>query len=92
MSAIRQSPPSDGPAHDGKVIGKDAVTYIYHQVRGTLHLVPTWLLIFSSFAPLANSNPILLDRHRSRKCGLPSLSSSPWQGMDLRNLVGARVN
>ncbi|KAJ4475116.1 peptidase family M1-domain-containing protein [Lentinula lateritia] len=31
MSAIRQSPPSDGPAHDGKVIGKDAVTYIYHQ-------------------------------------------------------------
>ncbi|KAJ3851125.1 peptidase family M1-domain-containing protein [Lentinula lateritia] len=31
MSAIRQSPPSDGPAHDGKVIGKDAVTYVYHQ-------------------------------------------------------------
>ncbi|KAJ3843133.1 peptidase family M1-domain-containing protein [Lentinula raphanica] len=31
MSAIRQSPPSDGPAHEGKVIGKDAVTYVYHQ-------------------------------------------------------------
>ncbi|KAJ4485336.1 peptidase family M1-domain-containing protein [Lentinula aciculospora] len=31
MSAIRQSPPSDGPAHDGKVIGKDSVTYVYHQ-------------------------------------------------------------
>ncbi|KAF9073998.1 peptidase family M1-domain-containing protein [Rhodocollybia butyracea] len=31
MSAIRQSPPSTGPAHDGRVIGKDEVTYVYHQ-------------------------------------------------------------
>ena len=32
MSAIRVSPPSDGPAHDGKEIGKDVVTYTYNQV------------------------------------------------------------
>jgi hypothetical protein len=31
MSAIRQSPPSAGPAHDGKVIGTDHVTYTYSQ-------------------------------------------------------------
>lgn len=31
LSAIRLSPPSDGPAHDGKVIGKDSVTYKYSQ-------------------------------------------------------------
>ncbi|KAL1952401.1 hypothetical protein VTO73DRAFT_1550 [Trametes versicolor] len=31
LSAIRVSPPSNGPAHDGKEIGKDAVTYEYKQ-------------------------------------------------------------
>jgi len=31
LSAIRKSPPSDGPAHDGKIIGKDIVTYVYDQ-------------------------------------------------------------
>ncbi len=32
MSAIRVSPPSAGPAHNGKEIGKDKVTYTYNQV------------------------------------------------------------
>lgn len=32
LSAIRISPPADGPAHEGKVIGKDFVTYSYEQV------------------------------------------------------------
>lgn len=32
LSAIRVSPPSEGPAHDGKEIGKDSVTYVYNQV------------------------------------------------------------
>lgn len=31
LSAIRVSPPSDGPAHDGKIIGKETVTYTYKQ-------------------------------------------------------------
>ncbi|KAF8809387.1 zincin [Phlegmacium glaucopus] len=31
LSARRVSPPSDGPPHDGKVIGKDLVTYSYIQ-------------------------------------------------------------
>ncbi|KAG6919449.1 hypothetical protein DXG01_005708 [Tephrocybe rancida] len=31
LSAIRQSPSSTGPVHDGKVVGKDPVTYSYHQ-------------------------------------------------------------
>jgi len=33
LSAIRVSPPSEGPAHDGKIIGKDVVSYVYKQVR-----------------------------------------------------------
>jgi leukotriene-A4 hydrolase len=32
LSAIRVSPPSEGPAHDGKIIGKDVVSYVYEQV------------------------------------------------------------
>ncbi|KAJ3565633.1 hypothetical protein NP233_g7504 [Leucocoprinus birnbaumii] len=31
LSAIRESPPSDGPAHGGKVIGQDEVVYRYNQ-------------------------------------------------------------
>ena len=33
MSAVRASPPADGPAHGGKVVGQDVVTYVYEQVR-----------------------------------------------------------
>jgi leukotriene-A4 hydrolase len=32
LSAIRVSPLSEGPAHDGKIIGKDVVNYVYKQV------------------------------------------------------------
>jgi leukotriene-A4 hydrolase len=32
LSAIRVSPPSEGPAHDGKIVGKDVVSYVYKQV------------------------------------------------------------
>ncbi|KAF7797777.1 hypothetical protein EIP86_008978 [Pleurotus ostreatoroseus] len=31
MSAVRVSPSQNGPAHDGKVIGRDSVTYAYNQ-------------------------------------------------------------
>ncbi|EDR02480.1 uncharacterized protein LACBIDRAFT_253885 [Laccaria bicolor S238N-H82] len=31
ISALRVSPPSNGPPHDGKVIGKDSVVYSYDQ-------------------------------------------------------------
>ncbi|KIY73540.1 Metalloprotease [Cylindrobasidium torrendii FP15055 ss-10] len=44
MSAIRQSPPSDGPAHDGKTVGKDAVTYVYHQPVP----IPSYLIAIAS--------------------------------------------
>ena len=36
LSAIRASPPSDGPAHAGKEIGKDVVSYEYNQVSCSL--------------------------------------------------------
>ncbi|KAF9463241.1 hypothetical protein BDZ94DRAFT_1259460 [Collybia nuda] len=31
LSALRISPPVDGPAHDGKIVGEDFVTYTYDQ-------------------------------------------------------------
>ncbi|THH04799.1 hypothetical protein EW145_g5260 [Phellinidium pouzarii] len=40
MSAVRVSPPSDGPAHDGKIIGKETVTYTYNQPTS----IPSYLI------------------------------------------------
>ncbi|KAJ7616749.1 peptidase family M1-domain-containing protein [Mycena rosella] len=51
LSAIRVSPPSDGPAHDGKVIGKDIVKYTYDQPVP----IPSYLLA------IACGNPELID-------------------------------
>ncbi|KAJ7719240.1 peptidase family M1-domain-containing protein [Mycena maculata] len=44
LSAIRVSPPSDGPAHGGKVIGKDIVEYRYSQPVP----IPSYLLAIAS--------------------------------------------
>ncbi|TFY77753.1 hypothetical protein EWM64_g6259 [Hericium alpestre] len=44
LSAIRVSPPSDGPAHDGKVVGKDTVTYTYDQPVP----IPSYLIAIAS--------------------------------------------
>ncbi|KAI0742559.1 metalloprotease [Daedaleopsis nitida] len=40
LSAIRVSPPLDGPPHDGKEMGKDVVTYKYTQPIA----IPTYLI------------------------------------------------
>ncbi|KAH6904902.1 leukotriene-A4 hydrolase [Coprinopsis sp. MPI-PUGE-AT-0042] len=57
MSSVRVSPPADGPAHDGKEIGKDAVTYSYRQPVP----IPSYLLalgagnvVYRPFAPFEN--------------------------------------
>ncbi|KAA1468302.1 Metalloprotease [Dentipellis sp. KUC8613] len=44
LSAVRISPPSDGPAHDGKVVGEDLVTYTYNQ----LVPIPSYLVAIAS--------------------------------------------
>ncbi|PAV21678.1 leukotriene-A4 hydrolase [Pyrrhoderma noxium] len=44
MSAVRVSPPSNGPPHDGKVIGKDLVTYTYNQPTS----IPSYLIAIAS--------------------------------------------
>ncbi|KAI9437024.1 leukotriene-A4 hydrolase [Lactarius indigo] len=44
LSAIRVSPPSEGPAHDGKTIGRDVVTYVYTQPVG----IPSYLVAIAS--------------------------------------------
>ncbi|KAK0431183.1 hypothetical protein EV421DRAFT_1854688 [Armillaria borealis] len=44
LSAIRQSPPSDGPAHGGKIVGKDLVEYSYRQPVP----VPSYLIAIAS--------------------------------------------
>ncbi|KAI0245676.1 hypothetical protein BJV78DRAFT_1277392 [Lactifluus subvellereus] len=44
LSAICVSPPSEGPAHDGKAIGKDVVSYVYEQPVG----IPSYLIAIAS--------------------------------------------
>ncbi|KDQ55005.1 hypothetical protein JAAARDRAFT_60446 [Jaapia argillacea MUCL 33604] len=44
LSAVRVSPPSDGPAHDGKEIGKDIVFYSYKQPVP----IPSYLIAIAS--------------------------------------------
>ncbi|KAF8899673.1 peptidase family M1-domain-containing protein [Mucidula mucida] len=44
LSAIRISPPSDGPAHGGKTVGTDAVTYVYRQPVP----IPSYLVAIAS--------------------------------------------
>ncbi|KAJ7116299.1 hypothetical protein C8R44DRAFT_832437 [Mycena epipterygia] len=44
LSAIRVSPASEGPAHDGKTIGKDSVTYKYTQPVP----IPSYLIAIAS--------------------------------------------
>jgi leukotriene-A4 hydrolase len=44
LSARRISPPSDGPAHGGKIIGKDEVVYTYDQPTP----IPSYLLAIAA--------------------------------------------
>ncbi|KAG8823910.1 hypothetical protein FRC19_002883 [Serendipita sp. 401] len=44
MSAIRVSPPSNGPLHDGKTVGKDEVVYKYKQPTP----IPPYLLAIAA--------------------------------------------
>ncbi|OJA13479.1 hypothetical protein AZE42_04405 [Rhizopogon vesiculosus] len=44
MSAIRVSPPPEGPAHDGRIIGQDEVTYLYNQPVP----IPSYLIAIAS--------------------------------------------
>ncbi|KAG2002580.1 leukotriene-A4 hydrolase [Coprinopsis cinerea AmutBmut pab1-1] len=57
MSAIRVSPPADGPVHDGKVVGKDSVTYVYRQpvpIPPYLLALASGNLVYRPFAPFPN--------------------------------------
>lgn len=44
MSALRVSPPVNGKPHDGKVVGKDRVTYIYNQPIA----IPSYLIALAA--------------------------------------------
>ena len=83
LSAIRVSPPSNGPAHDGKEIGKDVVTYEYKQVR---HSSPNHVLERGHQTLVARPNPALPHRHRSGQLPLPRLPTSRGKGLVHRYL------
>ncbi|PPQ99607.1 hypothetical protein CVT24_005183, partial [Panaeolus cyanescens] len=53
LSARRISPPSDGPAHDGKEVGKDVVTYVYDQpipIPSYLLAIAVGNLVYKTFS------------------------------------------
>jgi leukotriene-A4 hydrolase len=43
MSAIRVSPPPEGPVHDGRIVGQDEVTYVYNQVCALSKIIEPYL-------------------------------------------------
>ncbi|KAF8557162.1 hypothetical protein OG21DRAFT_1505592 [Imleria badia] len=64
LSAQRVSPPSDGPPHGGKVIGKDAVTYEYKQIEP----IPSYLLAIA--AGNLRYRPFVVPQGRSWSSGV----------------------
>lgn len=54
LSAIRKSPPVDGPPHDGKTVGTDPVVYEYDQpvpIPSYLIAIASGDLVYKSFPP-----------------------------------------
>ncbi|PFH48207.1 hypothetical protein AMATHDRAFT_196923 [Amanita thiersii Skay4041] len=73
LSAIRKFPPPDGPIHDGKVVGKDLVTYTYEQpvpIPSYIIAIAAGDLVYKPFPRLEGkewtssvwSEPELIDR------------------------------
>ncbi|KAG7090619.1 hypothetical protein E1B28_009721 [Marasmius oreades] len=58
MSAVRTSPSTEGPPHDGKVIGKDPVTYRYNQPVP----IPSYLIAIASGNVVYRAFPRLEDK------------------------------
>ena len=85
LSAIRILPPSEGPVHDGKEIGKDVVTYTYKQA---CHVVPSShrCLAYCSAMLSAHPHTILSHCHRRRKCSLPCMPQRRGQAMEDRRV------
>ncbi|KAG8745452.1 hypothetical protein FRC10_007995 [Ceratobasidium sp. 414] len=55
MSALRVSPPADGPAHDGKGVGTEAVRYQYKQpipIPSYLIAIASGNVVHKPFAPI----------------------------------------
>jgi len=77
LSAIRVSPPSEGPAHDGKTIGEDVVTYVYTQPVG----IPSYLIAIASGN--VRYKPFPPVEGRSWRCGVWAepelLDASYWE-------------
>ncbi|ELU40820.1 leukotriene-A4 hydrolase [Rhizoctonia solani AG-1 IA] len=55
MSALRLSPPSDGPAHEGKEVGVESVKYQYNQpisIPSYLIAIASGNVVYKPFAPV----------------------------------------
>ncbi|KAG8741670.1 hypothetical protein FRC12_015597, partial [Ceratobasidium sp. 428] len=56
MSALRVSPPADGPPHDGKSVGTESIQYRYNQpvpIPSYLIAIASGNVVYKPFAPIA---------------------------------------
>ncbi|VDC07016.1 unnamed protein product [Peniophora sp. CBMAI 1063] len=64
LSALRVTPPANGPAHGGKVVGKDVVTYEYNQPVA----IPSYLIAIAAGNVVYREFPKIEGRNWS--CGV----------------------
>ena len=80
ISALRVSPPSDGPPHDGKVIGEDSVVYSYDQVHLQSLLTENLSLIVPRYT--AHSDSFVFDCNCRWQHPLSPISKVRGQNVD----------
>ena len=87
LSAVRLSPPSDGPVHGGQRLGVDEVEYVYSQVCRRNCLI--WILHNCGLS--VSSDSFILNCDRCWKFALQVVHDSSGESVVQRHLGRTRV-
>lgn len=83
LSAVRISPPADGPPHGGKVIGRDVETYTYEQASpGSPHSASHALNTSYVDPHIDCPDPFVPHRDCRRERRLPRIRQSAREELD----------